>query len=151
MKSFLASVLLITCTTLVHAFEFDSSSIYGGAALAKNAYNDFEVDDSMIFTVGHPIDVEVAEFELSAEFQIWTSDEAGDGNFIGATGIRDFSDVLDNLSAVGRLGFLMGDADDELQFGGGAEYSLNDNFSARSEYLFAGDLESFTIGFIYRQ
>jgi len=150
MKKFFIAALL-SVSSSVMAFDFDPANIYGGAALGMNAYNDIEVDDSMIFTVGHPLDVEVAEFELSGEFQLWSSDEAGDGTFIGVTGLRDFSSVLDNLSAVGRLGMLMGDADDELQFGAGAEYLLNDNFSARSEYLFAGDLETFTIGFIYRQ
>jgi len=150
MKRIIATALLTLSSSVM---AFDVSDLYFGALLGKSAVDDIKVDGTQkILYVGMPLDFELGDFETAAEFDFIKFD-GDDAQFFGGTAGKelDFIDFVDGLRGFGKLGYLLADPDDEILFGGGLDYPFHDNFSARTEYLFAGDLETFTIGIKYTQ
>ena len=134
-------------------FAFDATDLYFGGLLGKAAVDDVKVDGTQkIVYVGLPLDYQLGDFETAVEFDFVKFD-SDDAQFIGGTAGKelDFISFADGLVGFGKLGYLLADPDDEVTFGAGLDYPFNDNFSGRTEYLFAGDLEIWTIGIKYNQ
>ena len=142
--------LLLSLSTSVMAFEADD--IYFGVGFSKDKFDGASLDNSLLVFAGIPLEQEIGEFELAAELAyiqygdfdvcagaFCASADAGDAFDISGLGAMELNDQFDLLA---RVGYLMTDGDDEIQFGAGAQYFINDNFSARGEYLIAGDIDS---------
>lgn len=148
MKKLLILSLLALSNT---AMAFDSDEIYFGGGLSSDAVNGTNLDgNSIVVFGGTPLDYDIGEFTTAFELgYIMLADVDGCsacdlGEILSFTGLASM-EVADQINVLGRVGYLMAledGVDSEVQFGAGAEYVINDNFSARGEYLIAGDLDS---------
>lgn len=146
--------------------EFDMEKVYAGGGLAYNSLDVSGPDSAIGFQgfAGYNLSeiVEISDeiglsvelgwassgdFEQCVNFGFGETCASSSADGLLATGLVDYG-INDEIKALGRIGFDLGD-DDGLVFGFGAEYKINDQVSARAEYLIHDGYKGFQLNGVY--
>ena len=147
--------------------EFDMEKVYAGGGVGYNSLDSSGFDSALGFQFfgGYNLNdiVEIGDgiglaaevgYSMSGDFEV-SNCPSGLGAFCTASSadglwtsaVIDYG-VTDEIKVLGRLGFDLGD-DDGLIFGGGGEYKINDQISARAEYVIHPNYKGFQLNGIY--
>jgi hypothetical protein len=140
--------------------------VYAGGGLAYNSLDQGNADSAVgyqffggynlsdIFEIGDDIGLSAeagwavsGDFETCVTFfgQKTCASSSADG--LWAAGVIDYG-INDEIKVLGRVGFDLGD-DDGVIFGGGGEYKVNDQVSARLEYVIHPNYKGFQLNGVY--
>jgi len=161
---FVAAAALVFSSSVMA--EFDMEKVYAGGGVAYNSLDVSGPDSAIGFQgfAGYNLNdiVEIGDgIGLAAElgwatsgdfeqcFNFGFGEQCASSSVDGflATGVIDYA-VNDEIKALGRIGFDFGD-DDGLVFGIGGEYKVNDQISARAEYLIHDNYKGFQLNGVY--